>query len=490
MKDILKLSLKEITQLMAKGEVSPLTVMAETMNRIKDRSVLNAFITTCEDSAMRSAEESTKRIVQKNARPLEGVPFGVKDLFCTKGVQTTSASKILEGFVPTYESTVTQKLFDNGVIMVGKTNMDEFAMGSSNETSYFGSVKNPWNEKYVPGGSSGGSAAAVADYLCYAALGSDTGGSVRQPASFCGIVGMKPTYGRCSRFGMIPYASSFDQAGVMARSVDDTCIVLDKIMGYCTKDSRSVNKPVPTLENVPANVKGMKIGYIVEHMDLVEPYVAEMWHNAMKILKSNGAEIIEFRVNDFNVIGSDENPIHIWLGAYFTLTTVEAFSNFAKYDGIRYGPYVDGSNLYESYTNTRDQFGSTVRNRMVLGAYTASGDESSNLFKRACIYRDIIKKEFKEIFTKVDAILSPTSPHEAFELDRKDLKPHDNFAEDMFTVIANLIGSPAISIPGGLSTTGMPLGIHLMSDMWQEEKIVSIAKVLEKEIQFKLLGDK
>ena len=479
------MSLKEARNILARGEISPLTYTLEMLKQVNSLACLNSYISICEDRAMEMAKVSTEYLASRSPRPLEGILIAVKDLFCTKGVRTTSASKILENFIPTYESTVTQKLWDNGCIMVGKTNMDEFAMGSSNQTSFFGSVLNPWDHTKVPGGSSGGSAAAVAAGLCHAALGSDTGGSVRQPASFCGVVGVKPSYGRCSRYGMIAYSSSFDQAGVLARSVDDACIVLDKIMGKCTKDSTTENAVVPNLESVMPLVRGKRIGYIPSHITFAADEVQQSFYKALDVLRNAGAIITEIPPNE---LSTAQNALAQWMGVYYIMTPVEAFSNLSRYDGIRYGCYLKGKDLDDSYRQTRDQFGDEVKRRIMLGAQILSTEHKDAIHRSALVAQIEIKAKFRQIFTKVDAVISPTSPNTAFDLGapKSDV---DMYAEDAFTIIANLLGAPAISIPSELSGTGLPIGIQIMSAPFEEVKMIEVAKFLEAEFKFKQLHE-
>jgi len=486
--DVCKLSLREVRDLIRDGEVSPLTVTLESLKRIKAHEGLNAFITVTEDLAMEAASASAKRIATKANRELDGLPFAIKDLFCTKGVPTTAASRMLDGFIPPYESTVTSRLLENGMISLGKTNMDEFAMGSSNQTSSYGPVRNPWNTEYVPGGSSGGSAAAVAAYLCYAALGSDTGGSVRQPAAFSGIVGLKPSYGRCSRYGMVAYSSSLDQAGVMARNIEDACIVLDKMMGHCSNDSTTTSLKPPKLEGINPSIHGKTIGYIAAHMDLVSKEVNEIWKNTLEYLKSNGANIIEIDLKELDGDPNYNNPIDKWIGTYYVLTPVEAYSNLCRYDGIRYGGYLKGADLEESYKSTRNQFGEEVKRRIMLGAHILLEENKELLYNKAIVYRRLMQERFKALFGKIDGLLSPTSPHEAFKLGSTK-SALEMYAEDGFTVIANLLGSPSISIPAGYGPNGLPLGMQLITDRFEEIKLIEIAKALERYYNFTLLNE-
>jgi aspartyl-tRNA(Asn)/glutamyl-tRNA(Gln) amidotransferase subunit A len=486
--NLLNLSAEKALKLIKNKEVSPLTVVTESLKAIK-KSDLNSFITLSDEGALAKAKESTDRARDGNVRPLEGLPIAVKDNFCVSqvhypNIQTTCGSKILIGFKPTYESTVTKKLTEAGAIMVGKANMDEFAMGSSNEHSHFGPVKNPWDKSRVPGGSSGGSAAAVAANLCYAAIGTDTGGSVRCPASFCGIVGIKPTYGRCSRFGVIPLASSFDQPGVFARNVQDGCLVMDQIMGYCPQDSRSIDVPAPKLAEVIGDVSGMRIGYIAEHMFLVEPTVRSMWENCLQLLRSRGAQIVPISMSSFNTVPCPENinPCYRWLAVYYSIMPVEAFSNLARFDGIKFGSYVDAPTLKEAYCRTRDQFGQEVKKRLLLGCNNIINE--SHIFADATSYRQVIKDEFDKVFQKIDSIICPTMPHEAFKIGGTAANSIDEYVEDIFTVVANIIGAPAMSVPSGLGPNGLPLGIQVMCNRFEEEKMIRIAKVIEEEVGF------
>ena len=463
-----------------KGELSPLTLTTNKLADIK-ASKLNAFITVDDQFALNMAKQSAERIMTGQPRSLEGLTIAVKDIFCTKGVRTTAASAMLENFTPNYESTVTQKLWNSGAILIGKTNMDEFAMGSSNEYSYFGPCRNPCDLDRVPGGSSGGSAAAVAANLCDAAIGSDTGGSVRQPASFCGIVGFKPSYGRCSRFGMIAYSSSLDQAGILAKSVNDACIVLDQIVGPCTKDSTSRSEYWHNLEQVEPKISDKTIGYIPEDMQLVSKEVKEVWETTIEIVKRSGAKVIELQYKDLDPnIQRNQRLTDNWLAAYYILSPVEAFSNLSRYDGIRYGKRSCANSLHEYYENTRDNFGSEVKRRLVLGSQILLSESTEHYYHSALDYVGTIRAQFESIYKKVDLILTPTSPGTAFKL-QEQVSPERMYAEDIFTIIANLLMSPAISIPG--PTKGLPIGIQLMAKRFNERELAEVAKYLE--IEFK-----
>lgn len=469
-------SIEEILVAIKNGEVSPMALVAEFSTKIK-KSNLNAFITLLEDYAMKKAEESVDRIRNNEARPLEGLVISVKDMFCMDGILTTAASKMLDNFIPDYTAEVVEKLENAGAIIIGKNNQDEFAMGSSNESSYFGPVKNPLNIECVPGGSSGGSAAAVAGGLSFASIGTDTGGSVCQPASFCGIVGMRPSYSRVSRYGVIPLASSFDQAGVFGKTVQDVCIVMDQIMGFSVKDARSFDIPAPVLSKVKANGK-VRVGYIKEHFNIIDAPAKEMWSKALDALRSEGSEIIPIDLNQFGAFGNDGLDLsYSWLGIYYTLQPVEAYSNFAKYDGIRYGSYVDAPSVKEAYIATREQFGDQVKKRLILGSHILYNRR--DIYDKAIDYRAFVKHQFNHLFdTMFDVIIYPTSPNTAFKIGNKHDDPVKGYAEDIFTVLAPIVQSPAISVPFG-SDNGLPLGINVMAKRFNEEIMISVAKFLE-----------
>lgn len=441
---------------------------------------LNAFIVETPEIALAQAAESDKRIAAGKMGLLEGIPIAVKDLFCTKGVHSQSCSKILQGFKPEYESTVTSNLFAQGAVMHGKTNMDEFAMGSANITSFYGAVKNPWDKTLVPGGSSGGSAAAVAAGAAMGALGSDTGGSIRQPASFCGITGVKPTYGRCSRWGMIAFASSLDQAGPMAKTVKDNAIMLQAIAGYDPKDSTSTNLPVPDFIGAcKGDVKGKKIGIPKEFMvDGTPQEVRDLWDKGSAILRSMGAEIVEISLPHSKYA----------LPTYYIIAPAECSSNLARYDGVRYGLRVDGETLDEMYENTRAEgFGAEVKRRIMIGTYVLSAGYYDAYYKKAQRVRSLIAQDFAKAFEKVDAILTPTCPSEAFKIGAKQEDPITMYLNDLFTVGASLAGLPAASIPVGLSQNNLPLGLQLICAPLQEEKLFNIATALESGASFQFL---
>ncbi len=444
---------------------------------------LNAFILETPERALEMASDSDKRIAAGSNRALEGLPLAIKDLFCTKGVQTTAGSHILEGFVPPYESTVSGKLWAAGAVMLGKTNLDEFAMGSANITSYYGNVTNPWTahgaeRSLVPGGSSGGSASAVAARLCLGATGTDTGGSIRQPASFVGCVGMKPTYGRCSRFGIVAFASSLDQAGPMARTVRDAAIMLQHMVGYDPNDSTSAPVGVPDFEAaLTGDIRGLKIGIPNEYrMDGTPKEIIDLWQQGVDWLRAAGAEIREVSLPHTKY----------GLPAYYIVAPAEASSNLARYDGMRYGLRVDGEDLIDTYEQTRAEgFGAEVKRRVLIGTYVLSAGYYDAYYLKAQKIRTLIKQDFDKVFQDVDLILTPTTPSAAFHVGERNDDPIQMYLNDVFTVPANLAGLPGISIPAGLSGENLPLGLQLVGPAFDEATLLRAADVLEKAADFK-----
>ena len=443
---------------------------------------LNAFISETPVIAKAMADESDKRIARGDARPLEGLPLAIKDLFCTKGVRTTAASHILEPFVPTYESTVTQKLWNDGAVMLGKVNLDEFAMGSSNETSYFGPVENPWrkpgdNKSRVPGGSSGGSAAAVSARFALAATGTDTGGSIRQPAAFCGIVGIKPTYGRCSRFGIVAFASSLDQAGPMTRTVKDAAIMLRSMCGFDPKDSTSVDMAVPDFEKaLTGNIKGLKVGIPEEYrVDGMPKEIEAIWTKGAEWLKAAGAILKPVKL-----------PLTKYaLPTYYIVAPAECSSNLARYDGVRFGLREKGEDLTAMYEGTRASgFGREVRRRILIGTYVLSAGYYDAYYLKAQRVRTLIARDFENAFKEVDVLLAPTAPSSAFARGEKTADPIAMYLNDVFTVPASLAGLPGISVPAGLSSDGLPLGLQLIGRAYDEETVLRTAGVLEQAANF------
>jgi len=448
----------------------------------KANPTLNAFITLTPEKAREMAKASDAKLAAGKGGTLEGIPVGVKDLFCTKDVLTTAASHILDGFHPQYESTVTTNIWNAGGVMLGKLNLDEFAMGSGNLTSYYGTVKSPWKkdgQHLVPGGSSGGSAAAVAADLCPIALGTDTGGSIRQPASFCGIVGIKPTYGRCSRWGIIAFASSLDQAGPITRTVRDSAIMLNVMCGYDAKDSTSAPNAVPDFEAaLTGNIKGKRIGIPKEYRpEGINPEINAMWDRGAQMLKDAGAEIVEISLPHTKYA----------LATYYIIAPAECSSNLARYDGVRYGLRVlpEGGDLKDLYEYTRAAgFGAEVKRRIMIGTYVLSAGYYDAYYKKAQRVRYLIAEDFRKAFEKCDAILTPTAPSAPFGFDYKPENPVEMYLNDVFTVPTSLAGLPGISIPGAINKDGLPLGLQLIGRAFDEETVLNIAYTLEKAIGF------
>ena len=438
---------------------------------------MNSFITTCFDESLKNA----KNFDQKKSFDglLSGVPLAVKDLFCTKNIKTTAGSKILENFIPSYESTVTNNLWSEGAILLGKLNCDEFAMGSSNETSYFGNVMNPIGKDLVPGGSSGGSASALAANLTPATIGTDTGGSIRQPASFTGTVGLKPTYGICSRWGIVAFASSLDQAGPMTKNVEDCALLLEAMSGFDKKDSTSINKKKETYsKNLNEKIKGLKIGIPKEYrVDNMPIEIDNLWKKGIDILKKSGAKVIDISLPHTKYA----------LPTYYIVAPAEASSNLARYDGVKYGyRSKKGKNLIEMYENTRGEgFGDEVKRRVLIGTYVLSSGYYDAYYLKAQKVRKLIKNDFDKCFKDVDAILTPSTPSSAFKIGEKTSDPISMYLNDIFTVPVNLAGIPAISIPAGHDNKGYPLGLQLISKALDEQKILNIAFAMEKQIDFK-----
>jgi aspartyl-tRNA(Asn)/glutamyl-tRNA(Gln) amidotransferase subunit A len=438
---------------------------------------LNAFITETLDLARARAREADQRLAEGKAGALQGIPLAIKDLFCTEGVLTTAASHILDGFQPPYESTVTANLKRAGAVMLGKTNLDEFAMGSSNMTSHYGPVESPWrrqgdNRPLVPGGSSGGSAAAVAARACLAATGTDTGGSIRQPAAFCGIVGLKPTYGRCSRWGIVAFASSLDQAGPMTRSVKDAAIMLGAMAGHDPKDSTSAAEPVPDFAaSLTGDIRSLKIGVPREYrLEGTNPEVLALWDQGIEWAKEAGAEIVEVSLPHTKYA----------LATYYIVAPAEASANLARYDGVRFGLRVPGKSLEEMYELTRAEgFGSEVKRRVLIGTYVLSAGYYDAYYLKAQKVRALIARDFDQAFEKVDLLLTPTAPTPAFAVGEKMDDPIAMYLNDVFTVPASLAGLPAISIPAGLARDGLPLGLQLIGRAFDEASVLRAAEVLE-----------
>jgi len=476
MSNITDLKLVELVDKIKKKELSSTEVTTAFIERSKKSKKLNAYISENYENAIKKAKIFDQKPDFKKKLP--GIPIAVKDLFCTKNIRTTAGSKILENFVPTYESTVTQNILDEGGIIIGKLNCDEFAMGSSNETSYFGNVQNPVSENLVPGGSSGGSSSALAAKLTPATIGTDTGGSIRQPASFTGTVGLKPTYGSCSRYGIVAFASSLDQAGPMTHDVKDCSLMFEIMSTYDTKDSTSVDfKRENYLTNLNENIKGKKIGIPKEYrVDGMPKEIDELWEKGIKIIKENGGQIVEISLPNTNYA----------LPTYYIVAPAEASSNLARYDGVKYGFRSKGENLIDMYEKTRSEgFGDEVKRRIMIGTYVLSSGYYDAYYLKAQKVRRLIKNDFDEAYKKVDAILTPSTPNSAFKIGEKLNDPVSMYLNDIFTVPINLAGLPAISIPAGHDKKGYPLGLQVIGKAFDEQSILNIAFALEKNISFK-----
>ena len=461
-------------------EITSEEITLSCISAIDDADALGAFVHKTPDKAVDQARSADLLLKQGDAPSLCGIPLGIKDLFACEGVPTQAASKILNGFKPEYESTVTQNLRNAGAVTLGKVNMDEFAMGSSNETSVYGNAVNPWkfsDKALTPGGSSGGSASAVAADLCLAAIGTDTGGSIRQPAAFTGIVGIKPTYGRCSRWGIVAFASSLDQAGPMCKSVRDTAIMLEAMCGFDQKDSTSSESPVPNFEAMlTGNIKNKKIGIPREYrLDGMSPQIESLWKDGADMLRNAGAEVVDISLPHTKYA----------LPAYYVIAPAEASSNLARYDGVRFGRRAKlnaGESITEMYERSRSEgFGNEVQRRVMIGTYVLSAGFYDAYYNRARKVRSLIKKDFEDVFAAgIDAILTPTTPSAAFELGKLETAdPVEMYLNDVFTVTVNLAGLPGISVPAGLNSKGLPLGLQLIGRPWEEGDLMNIAHTLE-----------
>jgi len=480
MTELTSLTLAQARDALRSKEFSATELTDAHLAAVEKARALNAFITETPDQARAMAQAADQRLARGEGGALAGVTLGIKDLFCTMGVRTTACSHILDNFVPTYESTVTANLWRDGAVLIGKTNNDEFAMGSSNETACHGPVVSPWrrrggNAKLVPGGSSGGSAAAVAAKLCLGATGTDTGGSIRQPAAFCGIVGLKPTYGRCSRWGIVAFASSLDQAGPFARSVRDCAILLRSMAGHDPKDTTCVDIPVPDYEKaVGASVRGMRIGIPKEYrMPGMASEIEALWQRGAQWLKDAGAEMVDISLPHTKYA----------LPAYYIVAPAEASSNLARYDGVRYGLRVPGRDVIDMYEQTRASgFGKEVRRRIMIGTYVLSAGYYDAYYLRAQKVRTLIKRDFETCFADgIDAILTPTTPSAAFAIGEKgQADPVEMYLNDIFTVTVNMAGLPGISVPSGLDAQGLPLGLQLIGRPFAEETLFALGAVIER----------
>lgn len=479
MNDLTTLTLADARAGLQQKKFSAVELAGAHLAAMEKARSLNAYVLETPERALAMAKAADARIAKGEAGPLEGVPLAIKDMFCTAGVRTTACSHMLDNFVPTYESTVTAKLWRDGALMLGKTNNDEFAMGSSNETSFMGPVTSPWRRKgsntpLVPGGSSGGSAAAVAAHLALGATGTDTGGSIRQPAAFTGIVGIKPTYGRCSRWGIVAFASSLDQAGPFARTVRDSAILLRSMAGHDPKDTTSADVPVPDYEQaVGRSIKGMKIGIPKEYrVDGMSPEIDKLWEQGRAWLKAAGAEIVEVSLPHTKYA----------LPAYYIVAPAEASSNFARYDGVRYGLRVPGRDVIGMYENTRAEgFGKEVRRRVMIGTYVLSAGYYDAYYLRAQKVRTLIKRDFETRFKDgIDAMLTPATPSAAFGIgERGGADPIEMYLNDVFTVTVNMAGLPGIAVPAGLDGQGLPLGLQLIGRPFEEETLFALGQVIQ-----------
>lgn len=476
------LSLTGAREGLMKREFTSVDLTKAHLDAMVEKRNLNAYITETADLALVQAARSDEKIAKGSAGVLEGLPIGIKDLFCTKGVRTTAGSKILDNFVPPYESTVTQNLWNAGAVMLGKVNMDEFAMGSANLNSAYGPVINPWRridaptKDLVPGGSSGGSVAAVAGHMALAATASDTGGSIRQPAAFCGLVGVKPTYGLCSRRGMIAFASSLDQAGPVARTVRDAALMTQVMASYDPWDSTSLNVEIPDyLANITSDIKNLRIGLPKEYRENLSPEMSDLLQKGIDWLTAAGAIIHD--------VSLPMSPFA--LPTYYVIAPAEASSNLAKYDGLRYGLRVPGTTLDAMYENTRREgFGAEVRRRILIGTYVLSAGYYDAYYLKAQKVRTLIARDFERVFEQVDVLLTPTTPTDAFAIDEKPTDPVTMYLNDIFTVTVNLADLPGISVPVGLSKSGLPLGLQLIGPKLSEQRLFNASLALEEAAGF------
>ncbi len=482
MTKLTELTIAQAREALKKKEFSAVELTKAYIDEMNDKRKYNAYVLETPDVALAQAQKSDEKYANGTDGALEGIPLGIKDLYCTKDIRTTACSHILDGFEPQYESTVTAKLLNAGASFLGKLNMDEFAMGGSNETSYYGPAVNPWSKDVplVAGGSSGGSAAAVAANMCAAATGTDTGGSIRQPSAFCGITGIKPTYGRCSRYGIIAFASSLDQAGPMCKDVRDCAIMLNVMSGYDAKDSTSAKVEVPNFEAfLNQDIKGLKIGIPAEYRsEGLNAEISALWDKGIEMLKARGAEIVNISLPHTKYA----------LPTYYIIAPAEASSNLARYDGLRYGLRVNGEHLDNMYINSRTEgFGKEVKRRIMIGTYVLSAGYYDAYYLKAQKVRRLIRQDFINAFEKCDIILTPTSPVTAFPIGDKSMQenPINMWLNDVFTVSVNLAGLPAMSLPMGLSHDGLPLGLQLIGKAFDEGTIFKTASALEQDAAFR-----
>jgi aspartyl-tRNA(Asn)/glutamyl-tRNA(Gln) amidotransferase subunit A len=471
--ELYRLTISEAQDLLEKREISVMDLVNSVYQRIDAvEEKVRAYVTVTKAGALDMAQEAQKMLKQGTVSPLAGIPLAIKDNMCTQGIPTTCSSKILFDFIPPYESTVTSKLKEQGYVLIGKTNLDEFAMGSSTENSGFQTTKNPWDLERIPGGSSGGSAAAVAADECIAALGSDTGGSIRQPAALCGVVGLKPTYGRVSRYGLVAFASSLDQIGTLTKTVKDSALLMNIISGRDFLDSTSAPLPVPDFTAaLGKEIKGIKIGIPKEYfVDGMDKEVEKAVRDSVRKLESLGAIPVEISLPHTEYA----------IATYYLLATSEASSNLARYDGVKYGLRVEGKDLTEMYMNTRSQgFGAEVKRRIMLGTYALSSGYYEAYYKKAQQVRTLIKKDFEDVFKHIDIILTPTTPTAAFRINEKTSDPLQMYLSDIFTISVNLAGVPAISIPCGFTSNNLPIGLQLIGKHFDEESLFKVADAYE-----------
>ncbi len=473
--ELYSLTIHELQDLLKKGEVSAREIAESVFARVDAvEEKVHSYIRLMKDEALAQAAQADADIKKGEIKPLTGIPVALKDIVCTKGVPTTCGSRILHNFVPPYNATVVEKLSAAGAVFVGKANMDEFAMGSSTETSYFGPTRNPWDLERIPGGSSGGSASAVAADECIASIGSDTGGSIRQPAALCGVVGMKPTYGRVSRFGLIAFASSLDQIGPFTKDVEDCAIMMNALAGYDPKESTSVQADVPDYRQfLGRDIKGWKIGIPKEYfVEGIDPEVAAAVEKAMSVVKACGGEAIDISLPHTQYC----------LAVYYIIAPAEASSNLARYDGVKYGYRAQGvRDLAEMYKKTRQEgFGAEVKRRIMIGTYALSAGYYDAYYGKASQVRALIRRDFDEAFKRCDVILTPTTPTPAFKLGEKTDDPLQMYLSDIFTISTNLAGIPGMSVPCGFSKAGLPLGVQFLANHFEEGKLLQIASVYEK----------
>jgi len=484
MKDLLNLNIKNLSRLLKRHEITSVELTAFYLERIKRYDPeIQSYLKVTEELAIDMAKEADKRIRNGNASRLEGIPLGIKDILCTEGIETTCASKILKGFIPPYDATVIKRLKKEGYIHLGRLNMDEFAMGSSTENSSYQITKNPWALDMIPGGSSGGSAAATAAGLCVASLGTDTGGSIRQPAGLCGVVGMKPTYGRVSRYGLIAFASSLDQIGPITRDVADCAMLMNVIAGYDPMDSTSIPEAVPDFtELLGRDIKGIRIGIPKEYaLKGIEPDVFRSVSGALSIFEKNGASIVDISLPHTEYA----------VATYYIISPAEASSNLARYDGVKYGLRVEGKDIIDMYKKTRFAgFGREVKRRIILGTYVLSSGYYDAYYRKASQVRTLIRRDFEEAFKVCDVIVTPVSPTTAFRIGEKADDPLQMYLSDIFTIPINLAGLPAISVPCGFDSSNLPIGLQIIGRPLDESKILQAAYVIEQEKKLRKIPER